>query len=330
MMLGLDVGFGFTKSMNRFGADVFPSVVGDWTPHDYHIEGGFDRTDQEAIEYQGRHYLVGERALKLTHRLFVGLSREWLDSIPFTLLALTALRRRAVDSGMTVTVVTGLPVDDLSVHAATVKRQLVGTHKLTVLPAGKPWEITVAEVHVLPQPLGTVFAQVLDDKGIIANPRIAEASIGVLDIGFRTSDYFSLQGLEIVPDKCLTRNTGIAELMLDVSREIARRHGVETDPHALNDVVLRRALPVGNRTVDISGLVEPLLDRHAEAIAAHARMLWGDGARGLQVLWLTGGGALLLGTRLQDIAPHAQLVDNARIQNAVGYYRFAVARRGRR
>jgi plasmid segregation protein ParM len=330
MMLGLDIGFGFTKSVARFGADIFPSVVGDWTTHDYHIGCGFDRKDQEAIEYEGREYLVGERALKLTHRLFVGLSREWFDSVPFKLLALTAIRRRVAESGMTVTLVTGLPVDDLAVHAATVKQQLEGTHTLTVLPAGTPWEVTIAEVHVLPQPLGTVFSQVLDDSGVLTRPRIADASVGVLDVGFRTSDYFSLRGLEIVPDKCLTRNTGVTELMLDVSRELSRRHGVETDPHALNDVVLRRALPVGNRTVDITVLVDALLDRHADAIAAHARMLWGDGARGLQFLWLTGGGAMLLGARLQQLAPHAELVENARIQNAVGYYRFGLARRARR
>jgi hypothetical protein len=90
----------------------------------------------------------------------------------------------------------------------------------------------------------------------------------------------------------------------------------------LNDVVLRKTLPVGARTVDITSIVEPLLDRHAEAILAHGRMLWGDGARGLQVLWMTGGGAQLLGARLQKLAPHATLVANPRIQNAVGYYRF--------
>ncbi len=100
--------------------------------------------------------------------------------------------------------------------------------------------------------------------------------------------------------------------------EIASRYGVETDPHALNDVVLRKTLPVGARAVDITGIVEPLLDRHAEAILAHGRMLWGDEARGLQVLWMTGGGAQLLGARLQQLAPHAALVANASIQNAVG------------
>ena len=331
MLLGIDIGFGFSKTITRLGADVFPSVVGDWTPAEFQI-GSFDRTDHDAVGYEGRRYLVGERALKLASRLFVGLSREWLDTVPYRILALNAIRRRLPESGLSVTVVTGLPVGDITQHVATVKRRLEGTHRLEILAAGRPWEVTISDVRVLPQPLGTVFSQVMDDHGNLTDARLVEARIGVLDIGFRTSDYFTLQGFEVIPAQCLTRNTGIAELLLDVSREIAGRYGVESDPHALNDVVLRKALRVGGRTVDITGIVEPLLDRHAEAILAHGRMLWGDEARGLQLLWMTGGGAQLLGGRLQQLAPHATLVSNARIQNAVGYYRFGchLAKQARR
>jgi plasmid segregation protein ParM len=321
MLLGLDIGFGFSKTVTRFGADAFPSVVADWTPADVQI-GGFDRSDLEALAYQGRQYLVGERALKVGRRLFVGLSREWFGTVPYRLLVLNAIRRRVPQSSLPVTVVTGLPVGDIPQHLVTVKRQLVGTHRLEVLPAGRTWEVTIADARVIPQPLGTVFSQVMDDEGNLTDARLVEMRIGVLDVGFRTSDYFTLQGFEVIPAQCLTRNTGIAELLLDVSREVSSRYGVETDPHALNDVVLRKMLAVGARTADISGIVDPLLDRHAEAILAHGRMLWGDEARDLQVLWMTGGGAQLLGARLKELAPHATLVTNARIQNAVGFYRF--------
>ncbi len=331
MLLGIDVGFGFTKTITRFGPDAFPSVVGDWAPSEVQISG-FDPADSEALGYDGRQYLVGERALKLASRLFVGLSREWLDTVPYQILILNAIRRRVPESGLLVSVVTGLPVGDILQHAPTVKRRLEGTHKLEILPERQAWEVTIADARVLPQPLGTVFSQVLDDHGNLTDARLAESRIGVLDIGFRTSDYFTLQGFEVIPAQCLTRNSGIAELLLDVGREIAGRYGIEADPHGLNDAVLRRRLPVGPHTVDITAIVDPLLDRHAEAILAHGRMLWGDEARGLQVLWLTGGGAQLLGARLQPLARHATLVANPRIQNAVGYYRFGcrLAKQARR
>lgn len=322
MLFGLDLGFGFTKSVCKFGSDAFPSVVADWTPNEVTIGGGFDRKDLDALMYQGRQYVIGVRALKVSKRPLVGLNREWLTTVPYQLLALQAIRRRVRESGGLATVITGLPVDDLAAHSATVKRQLEGTHKVEVLPEGTPWEITIQEVRVLPQPLGTVFSQVMDDTGVITDASLADARLGVLDIGFRTSDYFTLHGFEVIPGECLTRNSGMAELTLDVSREIGKRYGVEIDPHAMNDSVLRRTVKIADKQVDISATVDSLLDRHADAIAAHARMLWGDQARSLEVLWLTGGGAQLLGARLQQIAPHAKLVANSRIQNALGYYRF--------
>src|SRR5712691_3548916 len=104
MLLGVDIGFGFSKTVTRFGADTFPSVVGDWTPAEVQI-GGFDRAMFEALGYQGRQYLVGDRALNLTRRLFVDLSRQWFETVPYRLLTLNAIRRRVPKSGLSVAVV---------------------------------------------------------------------------------------------------------------------------------------------------------------------------------------------------------------------------------
>jgi plasmid segregation protein ParM len=180
----------------------------------------------------------------------------------------------------------------------------------------------VQDVHVLPQPLGTVLAHILDEQGSLRDHAAAEARVGVLDVGFRTTDYFTLEGLELVTAECLTRNTGMVDVLLELSRVVYRRWGVEVDPHALDAALLRGTLPVGGHRVPLAPALAPLLDRHAEALLAHARMLWGDQARTLERLWLTGGGAQWLGARLLALAPHATLVDDARVQNARGYYRY--------
>jgi hypothetical protein len=73
------------------------------------------------------------------------------------------------------------------------------------------------------------------------------ARVGVLDVGFRTTDYFTLDGLAVVLASCLTRNTGMADLLLDLGREVYRRWGVELDPHAL-DEPLRRGAPTAGAT----------------------------------------------------------------------------------
>jgi plasmid segregation protein ParM len=326
MIVGLDVGFGYTKRVTARGTDVFPSVVGEWRPGGFQLGAGLEgaaRPDGiEGVTVDGRGYAVGERALRLAHRRFVGLSRQWMDSPAFRVLALTALARGLEHVGERVTLVTGLPVEDVEPHGAALRRQLEGDHAMQLEPGHRAWRVTIGRVHVLPQPLGTVLAQLLDPRGQLVGPERLDARIGVLDVGFRTTDYFTLDGLEVVPASCLTRNTGMADVLLDLGREVYRRWGVEVDPHALDEPVLRGALRIGGETVTLGAILEPWLDRHAEAIAAHARMLWGDGARGLARLWVTGGGGALLGSRLQALAPHAELVRHARLQNAVGYFRY--------
>jgi plasmid segregation protein ParM len=326
MIVGLDVGFGYTKRVTAGGTDVFPSVVGEWRPSGFRLGTGLDGAGRsagiEGVTMDGRSYTVGERALRFAHRRFVGLSRQWLDGAAFRVLALTALARGLERPGERVTIVTGLPVEDVEPHGPTLRRQLEGDHAVRLEPGSRAWGVTIPRVHVLPQPLGTVLAQLLDSRGQLEGPDGLEARVGVLDVGFRTTDYFTLDGMEIVPGQCLTRNTGVADLLLDLGREVYRRWGVEVDPHALDEPVLRGALQIGGESVTLGAILEPWLDRHADAIAAHARMLWGDDARGLARLWVTGGGGALLGSRLQALAPHAEIVRHARLQNAVGYFRY--------
>ncbi len=328
MLVALDVGFGYTKTVTAGGVDVCPSVVGEWTPGAFRVGAdlgdGRDARVPEAVAFEGRTYVVGERALRVAHRRFVGLSREWMAQPTFRVLALAALHRVLGESGQAATVVTGLPVEDVEPHGDTVRRQLEGPHELRLEPEGRRWAVTIEGVHVLPQPLGTVLAQCLDARGQLWEPAALDARLGVLDVGFRTTDYFTLEGLEVLPARCLTRNTGMADLLLDLAREVYRRWGLEVDPHALDEAALRGVLRVGGREVRLGPILDPWLDRHAEAILAHARMLWGDQARELGRLWITGGGGALLGSRLTGLAPQAEVVRHARLQNAVGYFRYGL------
>jgi Actin like proteins N terminal domain len=162
-----------------------------------------------------------------------------MDSAAFRVLTLAALARGLERPGERVILVTGLPVEDIEPHGATLRRQLEGEHEVRLEPGGRAWRVAIGPVHVVPQPLGTVLAQLLDARGQLSGREGLEGRVGVLDVGFRTTDYFTLDGLEVVPAHCLTRNTGLADLLLDLGREVYRRWGVEVDPHALDEPVLR-------------------------------------------------------------------------------------------
>ena len=121
MIVGLAVGSGDTETVTAAGVDVALSVVGEWTPGVFRLgadlDGGRDVRGPEAVGLDGRTDVVGERALRVAHRRFVGLSREWMAQPPFRVLALTALHRVLGESGQAATVVTGLPVEDVEPSA---------------------------------------------------------------------------------------------------------------------------------------------------------------------------------------------------------------------
>jgi len=119
------------------------------------------------------------------------------------------------------------------------------------------------------------------------------------------------------------RSDGIEGVTMDGRSYTVRERALRLAHWRFVGLSLRRgALHVGDDTVPLGALLEPWLERHAEAIVSHARMLWGERARGLARLWVTGGGGPVLGSRLQALAPHAEIVPHARLQNAMGYFRY--------
>ena len=88
-----------------------------------------------------------------------------MDGAVFRVLALTALARTLEDPGEPATLVTGLPVADVERHGETPRRHLEDTHELELDPGGCVWRVMIGRVRVLPQPLGTVLAQLLDGRG---------------------------------------------------------------------------------------------------------------------------------------------------------------------
>ena len=321
MIVGCDVGFGHVKTVTANGLDDFPAVVAPYEAEGFGLPAAFGSGTRSGLRYRGGTYLVGTEALRWSARRWVSLDRDWVGSEVYRVLALTALHRRVPHPGAEVRLVTGLPVGDLDRHGEGVRAALVGHHTIERLPSGEPWEVTVAEVRVMPQPFGTLLALVLDDAGDLRDPTLGRGRLGIIDIGFRTTDYLTVDGLTTLSSRSLSRNTGMVDVLLDVSRAIQSHYGLALDPHEVDEAVLRGTICLSGQDVRIQPMLDPLLEDHAKALAGHATMLWGRG-QALQAILVTGGGGQLLGPHLASLGPHVRVVPNARVQNAIGYYRY--------
>ena len=263
---------------------------------------------------EGRSYAVGERALRLAHRRFVGLHRRWMDSAAFRVLALAW-------------------PGDWSVGGARHPRHRPsrGGHRAarrdpapargrrgagsTEWPA---WRVTIGPVHVVPQPLGTVLRSCSTREVSFPGGR-ARGPGRRPRRRLRTTDYFTLDGLEVVPAHCLRKHRpgGLAAGPRPGLSALGRRG---RSPRARRARAPRRA-PDRRRGHRARRDRRPWLDRPPRP-SRRTRGCSGATARGLARLWVTGGGALL-GSRLQALA--AELVRHARLQNAVGYFVTASA-----
>jgi len=86
--------------------------------------------------------------------------------------------------------------------------------------------------------------------------------------------------------------------------------------------ILDRQVKYYGEPVDLSEVVEDTLATMAGQVIAQATQLWNGGA-GLDVILVTGGGALLLGPALQCHFRHARVVEEPVFANALGYWRLA-------
>ena len=325
MIVGLDVGFGYTKRVTAAGTDVFPSVVGEWRADGFRLGARLNGADQlgriEGVTVEGRSYAVGERALRLAHRRFVGLHRRWTDSAAFRVLALTALARGLERRG---SASSSSPAFRWRTSSRTARpcAGSEGEHEVRLEPSGRAWRVTIGPVTWSRSPSARCSRSCSTREVSFPGGR-ARGPGRRPRRRLRTTDYFTLDGLEVVPALSHAKHR-LADLLLDLGREVIGAGASRSIPTRSTSRAPRRA-PDRRRGHRARPDRRPWLDRHAEAIAAHARMLWGDGARpGPPLGDRRGWRAARLpapGPR-----PHAEArAPCAALQNAVGYFRAASA-----
>jgi plasmid segregation protein ParM len=308
--IGIDIGYGYTKINTGARVESYPSIVGNCEEN--RISIGFERHLPEMIEIDGEKFLVGESAKRYSSRNYQVRDRNWINTKPYRVLAKHSLARSGVKGEAVIT--TGLPV---AYHQAD-KERLARIIQDLARESG-----IVASVHVLPQPAGSFFSLLFDEKGEILDSRLASQRVGVLDVGFYTTDLITVDGLQTVDKQVATIESGVSTALEAIRRDI-------TDAYNLNDLYLyrveeavrRRKISVFGEDQDISKIVGNRLRELEAEIEAQAQTIWGNGAD-LDRVILAGGGAEMLSPYL-NLYRHATVLRDAAAANAAGFYRHSM------
>lgn len=323
--IGIDIGYGFVKITDGTEKYSFPSVVGLAEELSYR-SGGLvppPKVKNLAVTLEGKSYFVGDLAVRQSGIAFRSLNQKRVESVDLKVLFLTGLSLFTEGKGQSFNVVTGLPPGHFHYESALIQL-LTGEHRITVPNGGgEPVEkvIKVERVKVLPQPIGTFYAAVLDDKGQTRDQKLASARVGILDVGFRTTDLVVADGGEYIDRAARSINMGLSNAYAIIAERLRKELDVQKETYALDETVNNSEVRVAGRVHDISGVKNFAFESISTKIVAEVNSLWDT--RELDFILVTGGGGKALAGFLVRKFENAALVDGAEMANVRGYMNWA-------
>ncbi|MEQ8797903.1 MAG: ParM/StbA family protein [Salinisphaeraceae bacterium] len=329
-IIGLDIGFGFTKVTDGHRRELFKSVIGEATDIQFRAPIGNSGRDEEHLHLtvDDEAFFAGDLAERQSSVRSFTLDQDQLIAGYAKRLALAGLTRLVGDNDP-IHVVTGLPVRYFRRHREAISNLLTGSHKLSLHDiAGKAQEITlrVDKVRVVPQPFGSFFGAMLNDIGRVAEARFARDKIGIIDIGFRTADYSIADRTRYSERGSGTSDAGIARAFEPIAAALQERSGVSVELYRLYDAVQSGSIKIRGNSYDLARITERAFGQLAAAIAGEVNRLWADDWD-VDAVLLAGGGGAVLAPYLQPLLEHEVLPlpeQDPRFANVNGYWKYGV------
>lgn len=334
MRIAVDIGFGFVKAMNDMGKEVvFPSVMTKRPETSLRGIVGGSGDDYSIIYWEET-----EEGQKNERKLFVGYAgmenggtRKWEDKSEFNIEELKVLISTAVGvlnpDNKQVDVCVGLPMS----YYIQKKDELINI--LESLKAKVHYDtingirvINFGSVFCFPQGAGAYYSAILDENGNVKDVGLATTSVGVIDVGYRTTDYLIMgKGRNGVVIKDFLSGSLEEEGMNKAFQEIERKISEEIGKNVGLMEVEKSILWFGSKLDHRSGQFHLLeyedqaYKELAERIISQLKIKWGDEADRLSVILVTGGGGETLYPVLKEKFEHAELQTNPSFANCKGY-----------
>ena len=327
-VLGIDVGFGFTKATNGKDFIIFKSLFGEATDMQFRLNiGSVSFTDNLHVTIDDQSYFVGDFAEQQSSVRQFTLYQERLLTEFAKILALTAAGS-INEKYVPINVVSGLPIGYLKQYHQQFSKILTGHHEVIYHHADGSKitrKIHINKVRMMPQPLGSIFNLLMDDNGKIANKELAKQKVGVVDIGFRTTDFSIFDRLRYIERGSTTTDTGISKSFGIISKKLREESGVSIEVFRLYKAVGAGVIKIRGKEYNFTNLRDQVFSNSAGIIANDIERLWADDWD-IDTIVLTGGGSMELARYLKplitgNVIPLDNKID-ARLNNVQGYFKY--------
>lgn len=229
-----------------------------------------------------------------------------------------------------VVVVTGVPTNDFNKTAVkSLINVLKGDHNVTI--NDESLNIRVKEVKVIPQPVGTVYNEILDGDGYIESENFLEEQITVVDIGGGTILIDTLLNMNLADTGRAQEEFGAYKLYEMVANDCIKNniHGITS-----NEVqkIIRDSQdeqynfkPNKNESYDITKYVQKAKIKYTRELINTINTTLKETSN-IDTFLFTGGGANLINhDEILNVYKHAIFVNHCEAANANGFYKFGLA-----
>ncbi len=327
-VVGIDVGFGFTKAYNGKNSAIFKSLIGDATDIQFRsLLGDEDSTESLHITFEDKSYFLGTYAeLQSNIREFTLDQDKLLED--FVKILAVAAAGICTDSSAPINVVSGLPVGYLKRDSKKLKEMIQGTHEITFHNTdGKDVtkRIQIDKIHIIPQPIGSIFNLIFDDDGKIKDKALATQKLGVVDIGFKTTDFSIFDHLQYIERGSSTMDTGISKCFSVIANKLRQESNISIELFRMYKFIESGLVKIRGKEYNISNLKKRVYSHSASAIASDLNRLW-ENDWDIDSIILSGGGSVELSEYLSpniegNVIPIPKNID-ARFNNVQGYCKF--------
>ncbi|MDH3226172.1 MAG: ParM/StbA family protein [Thermoleophilia bacterium] len=339
-VIGVDLGFGFTKATDGDRSVIFKSVIGEATSQQF--SGSLLRsaettpepsasteqgTEHIHLELDSGEFFFGELAERQSNvRSFTLDQGRFLQdaALPFALAASHALG----SLGGPLKMVVGLPISDFDDKHAELERMLLGSHSVTAVDASNARHrgtAVIEDVKVIPEPFGSIYNMILNDRGDIANQSLTEEKVGLIDIGFHTVDFTVSDRTSFLERASRSSEAGIARAFSVIAAKLREKSDVNLAIYRLYDAVQSGRIRIRGNAYDLGKLTEHVFNQLSSEIATQANELWADEWDMDRIVISGGGGTVLspyltpmLQGRVETVEPNG----DPRLGNAQGFAKY--------
>ena len=160
--------------------------------------------------------------------------------------------------------------------------------------------VKVEKIKVIPQPFGSFFDLILNDEGKLKDPDKIRERVGIIDIGFQTTD-LALATPQFIESSSGSLDVGVRSVADQLSRDVSRKYSITLDTTEAEEALRHKSVRIFGESVDLADMIEERTREVAELILSYAHSLWGRGER-LNRLILAGGGANILPLLFQHLS----------------------------